>query len=146
MTIENQLSRLEFLEYTGFHADIENKLKLQLNPKTKIRKLSQNITWLGFTFRINEDCSIICKVTRKSIKRYPKRLKKYKKLYDANELEFDNIASSINSVKSHIMKSGKPKKTIKYLDKKVKEILGKKFYKEYKKKYRDPVQNRRPKF
>ena len=135
--IHNDLDELQDW-FKSIQNYLENKLNLKLNTKSKIRRLSDNTTWLGFKYRIDDSCNIIKKVNKDTLKRFLRRLRKYNRMYMDEELAFENIAASINSWKSHVLKCDNSAKLLKYLDKKALEIFGEEFYARYKASYKDP--------
>lgn len=100
---------------------ISNELGLEFNEKkTHIIKISKGFTFLKVRYFVTNDGKIVRKLTRKGIVRMRRKLKKYKKKIDNNEMTLDNVYDSIQSWLEHsrIAKSYKTKrKMLKLYDK-----------------------------
>ena len=124
---------------------LNNKLKLELNKKSKIRKLSNNILWLGFRYRINGSNTILCRVNKDALSRYIRRLKKYYREFNNSEIGYETISASMNSWRAHLMKCSSPKRMLKVLDNKIIEIFGREFFDRFVHDYGYPTEKRKKK-
>ena len=116
----------EYLKYC--YKEIENylktKLKLKLNPKSGIFHLSNNMNWLGFYYRLTPEGRVLVKLTKSSVQRFVRRIKKYRKMYDANKLSLYSIYCSVESWRAHVSKCTKSKKMVRYVNRKFDEVFG----------------------
>jgi len=79
-----------------------NEKGIRLNTKkTKIVKISKGFTFLKTRFILMETGKIIKKMCRKSITIMRRKLKKFKKFYDAGEMSLDYIIMSYQSWKGY---------------------------------------------
>ena len=124
---------------------IKEELKLELNKKSKIRKLSDNILWLGFKYRINDSNAVICRVNKESMCRYLRRLKKYYKELNDERVGYESIVASINSWRAHLMKCTNSTTMIKRLDTKIEEIFGTDFLEQIRQDCKYPANKRHKK-
>ena len=117
----------EYLQYCyeEIHKYVEDKLKLELNPKSGISKLGTNTNWLGFNYRLTKEGRIIVRVSKKSISRYVSKLKKYFKIYQYDAIELHQISQSLNSYAEHMSKSTNGKRLIQYLADQVYQLCDK---------------------
>lgn len=79
-----------------------NKYKLVLNKKTKIYSSREEIEFLGFRFKTNDNKRIIMKVTNKTKKRFKKKIKVRKNEFENNLISFDKYRSIRDSYLGHL--------------------------------------------
>ena len=93
--------------------ELANSLGLKLNlKKTKIVKATKGFTFLKVKYFITKDGKIIRKLSHDGIVRMRRKLKKFKKLVDKEEMSLDDVYASMQSWLEHsrIAKSYKTRK------------------------------------
>ena len=96
----------EYLKYCLF--EIQNylsTLNIRLNDKTEIHKLSEPTNWLGFHYRLDDSSKVTIRITKQSVRRYIKRIRRFKKLFDQDRISSDTIEQSFASVTDHVSKA-----------------------------------------
>ena len=81
---------------------VNDDLKLQLNPKTDIFKVSRGVEFLGWRFFVNTDGKIVKRLKLQSKKRYKKKLKFLQKAYSKGEIDFEDVRRSLASYAGHL--------------------------------------------
>lgn len=76
-------------------------LKLKLNNKTNIFPVKNGLDFLGFHTYLTETGKVIRKIRRKSKSNMKRKIKKYKKMYDAGEITKEKIETSFESWINH---------------------------------------------
>lgn len=76
-------------------------LGLELNNKTAVFPLSQGIDFLGFRTFMTDSGKIVQKIRRDSKNRIRRKLKKFRKLLDEGQIDFETILASYVSWKGH---------------------------------------------
>lgn len=128
--------------FDDISAYITERLNLRVNPKSAIRPLRDNITWLGFQFTITDDNTVTSRVTKSTLKRYVRRLRKYNADKRSGTISEESIMCSINSIRAHIIKAKKGKSLVKYLDERVVDIFGQDFFERLNKAHKYPAPKR----
>lgn len=78
-----------------------DELKLETNDKTQISPLKNGADFLGFHLYITQSGKVIRKVRRDSKEKMKKKLRKFKKLYEAGLISKEEIDRSYESWKGH---------------------------------------------
>lgn len=94
----------------------KEKLKLELNEKTQIGKVSNGIDFLGFRHILTRTGKVITKLRKSSKIRMKRHIKNLNKLYEKNLVDEDYILMRKNAYYAHILYSNE-KKLIKTLHK-----------------------------
>ena len=110
--------------YAEIEKFLRDKLKLKLNPKSGIFHISNNMNWLGFYYRLTKEGRVIVKLTKQSVKRFVRRIKKYRKMYENDKISLYSIYCSVVSWRAHAAKCTKSGKIIKYINEKFDEVFG----------------------
>lgn len=76
-----------------------NKLNLSINSKSNIYKLSNGISFLGYTFKINNKNRLIIRYNNNTIRKITRKLKKLK------QYDYEKYIKSSGSYQGYLCKS-----------------------------------------
>lgn len=76
-------------------------LGLTLNAKTQIAKLEQGVTWLKWRFILTDTGKVIMKISRKSVIKERRKLKRMAALAASGRIPVDALKESFDSWKAH---------------------------------------------
>ncbi len=92
----------EYLKYCLCEIEkILKKYKLKVNDKTKIYSYNEGVEFLGFRFVIKNN-KIIMKVKNQTKKRFKKKIKTLKKLYNSGKVGYTDYNQVVASYKGHL--------------------------------------------
>ena len=99
----------ESKEYLKEVLDSINKLlsdnyKLELNKKTRIYKLSESVSFLGFSYRLLDNQKVLMRLNGVKRKRFLKNINKRLSDYSNNRIDEKAIEGTFNSYIEHISK------------------------------------------
>lgn len=83
--------------------DVCDELGLFINPKkTQIVKLSHGFTFLKIKYNLTETGKVQERISKDSVTRMRRKLKKFRKLMDAGEMSFDDVRCAYASWKGGV--------------------------------------------
>ncbi|MCU6685653.1 reverse transcriptase/maturase family protein [Dorea acetigenes] len=114
----------EYLKYC--RERIEEKLTeigLELNPKkTQLYPIRNGIKFLGFHFRMTETGKVYMKISRKSVTRQRRKLRKMKTLLEEGRVTFEDVQMQYQSWRAHALR-GNSKQLVKKMDQYFNELF-----------------------
>lgn len=81
---------------------LEEKLKLRLNPKTRIFSLAQGVEFLGWRFFLTDTGKVIRKLRSSSERRIRRRVKKLWTSYQRGEIARESVYAGLISIQGHL--------------------------------------------
>lgn len=81
---------------------VEKELLLEFNEKTQLTTIENGVDYLGFRFYLADTGKVIRRLRTSSKRRWKRRLKKFRRQYQKDEMLLENITASIASYKGHL--------------------------------------------
>ena len=103
--------------------EVVDELKIRLNDnKTQIVKLSHGFVYLKTKFYLTDSGKVVRKITRKNVTAQRRKLKKFKKKVESNQMTFEMVRTAYNSWKGYAKKKN-AFKTIQCMDRLFDDLL-----------------------